>query len=454
MTTRPPITRLANRELEQGLAVAQLLRQVDSPQSPVARQQLLTNDLVSLLCSSGVGALAWSVISKSELAKTPAGLELHDAYRRQRLSARRHERDIETVISQLRAAGVEPVLVKGWAIARHYADPALRPYGDIDLCVSPNQFANASEVLKEIESIDGPFVDLHSGFNGIGVGKRLFAPSLRNAQREWDELYSRTRLVALCNVQRQTTNVNGTNKVPGPSALDIGQSLPVRVLSDEDHLRVLCVHMLRSGARRPTWLCDVAVMLSPKSSKASPKSNVQSPQSSFGAQTLDIGPWILDSKRPFDWTLALGDGDDPVHANYVATSVQLAHELLGANVSQTPFAGTRAPRWIVAEVLKQWGGGSVQSSMSKVKSPGVERRFWPLDFGHWTNLYRRWNNPIRATAAVGGTFTEKPRLRHRISELIARLPEVPNQLREFQLARKRHRAPARLVADLRNQTIY
>jgi hypothetical protein len=52
----------------------------------------------------------------------------------------------------------------------------------------------------------------------------------------WDELFARSQLVPLGDSQ-------------------------IRILGDEDHLRIICLHLLRSGAWRPLWLCDVAVAL-------------------------------------------------------------------------------------------------------------------------------------------------------------------------------------------------
>ena len=47
--------------------------------------------------------------------------------------------------------------------------------------------------------------------------------------------------------------------------LQVGDELVVAVLMNpqetEDQLRQLCLHLLRHGACRPLWLCDVAVML-------------------------------------------------------------------------------------------------------------------------------------------------------------------------------------------------
>ena len=45
-----------------------------------------------------------------------------------------------------------------------------------------------------------------------------------------------------------------------------------------------------------------------------------------------------------------------------------------------------------------------------------------------SRLYARWENPVRAIAAVGGQFNKWPRLPYRVGELLLRIPEVPQQL--------------------------
>jgi hypothetical protein len=174
------------------------------------------------LLASGAGALGWKRVNKSTLRTATAALELEQAYRLHSVQSAIHERNIQSVLTLLRSAGVEPILVKGWAVARLYQDPGLRPYGDLDLCVEPKQFRAAGSALEK--QPDKPYqVDLHRSFKTLD-------------QKSWEELYSRSRLVKLGDAE-------------------------VRVLCPEDHLRVLCFHFLREGAWRPLWLCDIAVAL-------------------------------------------------------------------------------------------------------------------------------------------------------------------------------------------------
>ena len=174
------------------------------------------------LLKTGAGALGWRLVSKSELRTTPAALQLREAHRLHALQAAVHEREIQEVVGLLRSRGVEPVLVKGWAIARLYIEPGSRPYGDIDLCVHPDQY-RAAKILFDTEVGRKYRVDLHKGFARFG-------------NQPWKELYARSRCP-------ETDGVT------------------VRTLGPEDHLRLLCFHFLREGAWRPLWLCDVSVAL-------------------------------------------------------------------------------------------------------------------------------------------------------------------------------------------------
>jgi hypothetical protein len=373
-------------------------------------------DIVPLLCESGAGALAWWQIRNTRLANTAPGHALQEVYRRFRLSALIHEREIAYVLSLLRAQGIEPVLVKGWAIARLYPNAGLRPYGDIDLCIRPDQFGKACRVLKCLEDIKGHYVDLHCGFARIGQTRSQDAEVRRSRKfrinhddmRVWDKTFNRSQLVPLnqnpAKVQRPMSNV---------LSLKPGLELSVRVLSDEDHLRLLSLHLLRSGARRPPWLCDVALLL----------------------ESLNVSA----REKKFDWDACLGHGLDRNvnrNLNWLATTIGLAHRLLGANVGEienTTLAKQAGslPRWLVPAVLRQWGGSRVQSPRSKVQSMFPVKRPWTLDLGPWTSLFNRFDNPVRSTAAVGGQFNNWPRLPYRVAELVTRIPEVPQQLQSL-----------------------
>lgn len=147
------------------------------------------------------------------------------------------------LVNALRDAGIEPLLFKGWAIARHYPELALRPTGDVDLFVSAAQSERAARIVRELQT-EGFTVDLHTGTEEAEHSTHVTGRTL-------DDLYARSVTVPLGVTQ-------------------------VRVLSPEDHLHLLVMHFLRHGGWRPLWLCDIAV-------------------------ALETRP------REFDWTRALGN---------------------------------------------------------------------------------------------------------------------------------------------------
>jgi len=325
-----------------------------SPPPPVSSPGELA-EIAPLLLRSGAGALAWWRIRDSGLQATPFAQEFQHDYRFHALHAALHERGLKQIIRLLRVCAVEPVLVKGWAIARHYPETGLRQYSDFDLCVLPDHFAAAKAALKSFES-QGYNVDLHLGFG------KFF---------DWrtDDIFSRSQLVSL-------------------------DDLEVRVLSAEDHLRFLCIHLLRHGVVRPLWLCDIAVLLE--------------------TQPDD-----------FDWDKCLGPSRQ--HADWVACAVGLAHQLLGAEVEGTPIArrAQKLPRWLVPAVLKAWGTPfrSLLPLALSLRQPMNRFR------GMLEELPRHWPNPIEATMTLKGPFNELPRLPfqvgHVFSRTAAQLAQLP-----------------------------
>ena len=181
-------------------------------------------EVLPLLAGSGTAALAWWRIRNSALRVTSPGVTLRQRYQTQALQSALQEWEVAYVFSQLRAAGVEPILLKGLAASRLYPERGLRPPGDIDLCVRPEQYEAATAAVWAPGRKGTALVDLkHDDSALLGDGG-------------WDGLYARSRLVTL----------NGSN---------------IRVLGHEDLLRFLCLHLLRHSGYRPLWLCDIAAAL-------------------------------------------------------------------------------------------------------------------------------------------------------------------------------------------------
>jgi hypothetical protein len=320
----------------------------ETPRLEISRSEFC--EIIPLLLGSGFAALIWRRIRNTPLASSPDAAALLDGYRLYSLHNGVIENQIREVFASFRATGIEPILIKGWAVARLYAEKGLRLYGDIDLVVRPSDYEAASELLKDRKYQ----VDLHGGLS-------KFDP------HPLEELYARSQMVKLENAD-------------------------VRVLSTEDHLRLLCEHFLRDGAWQARALCDISLAL---------------------------------EKRPagFNWDICMGK--DRRRAERVACAIGLAGRLLDARIDDTPVADRRLPRWLIPAVLKQWRRPNVSDHYPQelmIRSLGNPLRAARAMLG-------RWPDPVRATVMMEGRFNNLPRLPlqaglyvWRMADFLRRLP--------------------------------
>jgi hypothetical protein len=183
--------------------------------------------IAPLLLGASAGGLVWWRLRHAPPEDPDTAGRFRQAYRFHSLQAALHERDILRAVTALRSAGIEPLLFKGWATARWYPEPGLRPYGDVDLWVPPGRRAAARAVL-DAASDEGCTADLHEELHeGI--------PAL-HGDRAWHELW----------VRSVDVRVGG---------------LTVRALGPADEVRALCLHLLGHGAWRALWMCDLGALL-------------------------------------------------------------------------------------------------------------------------------------------------------------------------------------------------
>jgi hypothetical protein len=304
--------------------------------------------ITTLLYNSGGTGLAWWRIQESDLKASPWGELLHQGYRLQALQTPINEERIVTAYRLLRDAGVEPILIKGWSAARFYPHRTLRPYGDIDLVVRSPEYSAALEVLKRDEAGTW-WIDLH---------QRL----LELDDRSPDGLFERSQLFTLKDIQ-------------------------IRVLSDEDQLALLAIHLFKHGAWRPTWLCDIAAMV----------------------ETLPAG---------FDGNICFGSNRR--RATWIASAIALAHQLLGANVDRVPSRSEAKPlpEWLIDAVLKQWGNLFRSDHL-----PVQPRPLFAYSLRHprtvLTEIRERWPDPIVATFNLSGQLNNLPRLPYQLGAFAA-----------------------------------
>lgn len=312
---------------------------------------------VPLLAQTHAHILAWWRIRDSPLAETELGDELADAFRLTALGNAITTRHLINAVQQLRAGGIEPLLVKGWAIARHYPSPGLRPLGDIDLFVPKEEIPRARQLSEEMEI----YLDIqHTPFYDEQVFARDYAALMERAE---------------------TCVIDG---------------VPVRVPGPEDHLRLLCIHMLDHGAWRPLWLTDVAV-------------------------ALETRP------KDFDWDRVL---HGPSHvADWVLSAVALAHLLLDAPISGTPAEAMlhQLPRWLVPTVLHHWSLGSAFAGREPLAS--LLPRQWRRPSQLVEAIRLRWPDPIRASMFCRVPFDNAPRFPYQLRTALASLPLIYREFR-------------------------
>lgn len=273
-----------------GRAIARQLSGSWRAEPPIPDHQSRLADCATQLVESGCGALAWRRAPEA-CRGLPIAALLEQAARVNGVLGAIVRAEIQRVFELLRRAHIEPVLLKGWAVARMYVDPALRPHGDIDLAVAPAEYARAVTALRDSpRSLAG--IDLHAGlseFHGGGGG----------GGRQMDEIWARSRLVRL-------------------------EESHIRVLALEDQLRLLCLHFLRHGAWRPLWLCDVAVML----------------------ESLP---------EDFDWELCLrGSTRAAGQVALVSRLAVLLLDARVPDLPP-PIRAARLPAWLIRATLAQWG---------------------------------------------------------------------------------------------------
>jgi hypothetical protein len=324
----------------------------DNPLNLLITEQDLRT-IRTLIHETGSGGLGWWRIRQFGLKDSTVGLECQQAFRVQTLQMIKQEFEIKNLFENMRKAGAEPILVKGWAMNRLYPAKGLRPCGDIDLILRPCDLAKAKEVMNSSKG-KKPWVDFeHEEFEKLD-------------EQSMDDLFAHSQLVKLGDTD-------------------------VRVMSDEDHLRFLCIHLLRHGAWRPLWFCDIAVAVESRGEN-------------------------------FDWQHCLGK--DKRQADWVLCTIRLAHELLGADISNTPAENKKLPKWLLPTTLKQWeypcaaDHAPPELIMTSLRHPT-----------HILKAIRdRWPDPISASIRMNAPFNEFPRLPFQVANYIVGLARFAGRL--------------------------
>ncbi len=251
------------------------------------------------------------------------------------------EQEIEIILKSFQSNNIEPILIKGWAASRKYPEKYMRWFSDIDLAVDPADFQKASELIEDRKLI----VDLHSG--------------LRNHDTvDWKVLFEN-------------------------SVIDKIADTKVRILCEEDHLRVLCVHWLTDGGayREKLW---------------------------------DIFYAVENRSENFDWDKCL-NAVSSTRRLWIICTIGLAHKYLNLNVSGLPFEKEvfNLPKWLIKAVEKEWAS---PFRLRPIHTCINDRRELIRQI-----LKRIPPNPIQATVETQGAFDERSRITYQIKSVLNRI---------------------------------
>ena len=227
------------------------------------------------------------------------------------------------------------------------------------------EFKLAGEILGGPRAKDC-WIDLHARFSEID-------------ERTLEELFTRSRL---------SRSGQGTNS---------------RILGLEGHLALLSIHLLKHGAWRPLWLCD-------------------------------IGAAIESLPASFDWEICLGR--NKTRARWIRCAIGLATKLLGARGRSLPNSpdSIALPSWLVENVLRQWANPLLARNQSPMRHPIAMVDLLRQPAGLLDGLRQRWPNAIIATVSVNGEFNNLPRLPYQMANCIYRVGRFivhrPSELHE------------------------
>lgn len=193
------------------------------------------------------------------------------------------KRTIST-FERLLAAGFDPILLKGWSVERFYDGEHYRVSTDIDLLFQADAAEQIIGYLPALNKI--AVVDLH--FHPLHLDKLDF-----------QDLHAKSYTVDL-------------------------DGVPIRLLADEDNLRITSVHWLTDGGVNKEKLWDVYYL-------------------------------VKNRKEDFDWDRCL-ESNGPVRKTWVMAAIATARDHLELDVADVPADVQEfvLPLWYEKTLAKEW----------------------------------------------------------------------------------------------------
>ena len=202
----------------------------------------------------GVAPLAYRALhDRGRLAELPGvvGDALARAAREAALLESLRRDDAETVLGELAAAGVRPLVYKGAAVAySHYPEPWLRWRADTDLLVAEDDRAAASRVFERLG-----FVRTVRPSGRLVTNQSTYAAARRGARTIYDVHWKIADPIAFADLLRYETLDARAVALPALAPV-------ARRLSDVDAIAVACIHRVahHNDAETLADLYDLALL--------------------------------------------------------------------------------------------------------------------------------------------------------------------------------------------------
>lgn len=225
---------------------------------------------------------------------------------------RKLDQEIANLYTLFRMHGLEPILMKGQAVAQNYPDPLHRQCGDIDLYTGPAAFEWGNKLLRREATNEHEERHKHTsmGWHGVLVeNHRVMA----NLSTPWRDARLQKDISSLSNplAPAETAEIGGTEATILPPAFNTSYLLVhalTHFLNEGIGLRHLC-----------DWACHVAKHCSPEekdeAARLLRRYGLQRPARAFGAlavQQLGFPAEVL----PFPFT-----GKDVKNARFLLDEI-------------------------------------------------------------------------------------------------------------------------------------
>lgn len=195
--------------------------------------------------------LASAVTTSPKLTNDPRFAPIRAAGSRQTLQTLGLFGELAQLLRSFARESVDVVLLKGPVIAEsYYPDPALRPYGDLDLLIHEPDLQRVSRLLLDRGYEEKRGTDPHRLHGCHGIFQQIFVDwdKAHVVELHCDHLQIGLEPLSMDEIWSEATEIS----IGGSNA---------RALEEHDLFVQLCVHLQRHGFSRLSWFKDLDLIV-------------------------------------------------------------------------------------------------------------------------------------------------------------------------------------------------